>query len=220
MQEKEVAVASTKAFTSQVTVLALITVWFAQQDSRNKNHDTTQARTLLISSLHKLPTSVGMLINSIHDDCKMVCKKLLDQKTVFVLGKGFGESIAKEGALKIKEITYVHAEGSSSGALKHGPFALIDKGTPIIIIILNDEHKSQNMNSCQQVLSREADVIIITDCDDLPLEQCKIIRIPNCGLLTGLLAVIPLQLIAYELSILKKINPDKPKNLAKTVTVL
>lgn len=216
---KEMAVASTKAFTSQVTVLALISIWFGQQKSRNQIHDTTKLRKSLISALHKLPTSVGMLLNSVHHECKRICKSLANHSTVFILGKGLGESIAKEGALKIKEITYTHAEAYASGALKHGPFALIEKGTPIIMIILNDEHKAQNLNSCAQVISRNASVIVITDCDDLNLKDVEIIHVPSCGLLTGLCAVIPLQLIAYELSIYKKIDPDKPRNLAKTVTV-
>jgi glucosamine--fructose-6-phosphate aminotransferase (isomerizing) len=217
---KEMAVASTKAFTSQVTVLALISIWFSQQPSR-QHHNTIKQRKNLVSSLHKLPTSVGMLLNTIQDQCKRVAKTLIGHNTLFVLGKGLGDAIGKEGALKIKEITYTHAEAYASGALKHGPFALIDKGTPIIMVILDDEHKSLNLNAAAQVMSRNAEVIVISDCPSaLNLNGCEIIPIPPCGQLTALLAVIPLQLIAYELSIAKGIDPDKPKHLAKTVTVL
>jgi glutamine---fructose-6-phosphate transaminase (isomerizing) len=220
---KEVAVASTKAFTSQVTSLALISIWFSSLKSRDKVHNTTQQRKQLVSALHRLPTCVGMLLNTIQDDCRRIAKKLLNHTTLFVLGKGFGDCIGKEGSLKIKEITYTHAESYASGALKHGPFALIDKGTPIFMIILDDEHKSLNMNAAAQVKSRGADIYIISDCDPERFQSqgiCDdIIQIPSNGSLTALIGVIPLQLIAYELSILKGINPDKPKNLAKTVTV-
>eukprot|EP01080_Neovahlkampfia_damariscottae_P001381 gene1381-12002_t len=219
---KEVAVASTKAFTSQVTSLALIAIWFSQQKSR-EIHNTIQHRKQLVSALHRLPTCVGMLLNAVEEDCKRVAKNLLNQNTVFLLGKGMGDVIGKEGSLKIKEITYTHAESYASGALKHGPFALIDEGTPIFIIILEDEHKSLNLNAAAQVKSRGAKVIVITDCDSeriLAQKVCDdIIQIPSNGYLTALIGVIPLQLIAYELSILKGIDPDKPKNLAKTVTV-
>jgi glucosamine--fructose-6-phosphate aminotransferase (isomerizing) len=139
---------------------------------------------------------------------------------------GFGEPVALEGALKIKEMCYLHAEGYSGGALKHGPFALIedDKGkfgaTPIVMLILDDNHAHHMRTAAEEVKARGAQVIIITDKPELArdLDDSPII-IPNNGPLTALGAVLPLQLIAYELAMLKGINPDTPRNLAKAVTV-
>jgi glucosamine--fructose-6-phosphate aminotransferase (isomerizing) len=143
-----------------------------------------------------------------------------------VLGKGYGEPVALEGALKIKEMCYLHAEGYSGGALKHGPFALIENesgkfgATPIIMIILDDEHAQQMRTAAEEVKARGAEVIIITDKASLAedLDENPIV-IPSNGPLTALGAVLPLQLIGYELALLRGINPDTPRNLAKAVTV-
>jgi glutamine---fructose-6-phosphate transaminase (isomerizing) len=161
-----------------------------------------------------------MILSKVRDDCKRVAKLLVKHQTLFILGKGYGEPIAMEGSLKIKEITYTHAEAYASGALKHGPFALIEKGTPIIFIHTDDEHYSLNDNAIHQVASRGATVIVITDLPDEKLSKNVIhdyIKVPSNGMLTHLLCVIPLQLISFELSMLKGINPDKPKNLAKVI---
>lgn len=220
----EKAVASTKAFTSQVTVLGLIAIWFASLPNRGDVNNTVKQRKQLVSALHKLPSCSGMLLASVRDQCARIAKKLLHAQTLFVLGKGYADSIAKEGSLKIKEITYCHAEAYSSGALKHGPFALLTEGVPVILICLDDEYLDYNLNAAQQVSSRKASVYCITDADiNSPKFQKSlfedIIEVPSNGPLTALLAVIPLQLIAYELSILKGIDPDHPRGLAKTVTV-
>jgi glucosamine--fructose-6-phosphate aminotransferase (isomerizing) len=139
---------------------------------------------------------------------------------MFVLGKGPNEAIAKEGALKIKEITYIHAEGYAGGALKHGPFALITEGTPVILIITNDAHAQLMRSAAHEVRARGAKTLIITD--HAPLAEGVsdwVITIPACGVLTGLVATVPLQILAYELAVTRGINPDKPRNLAKAVTV-
>lgn len=139
---------------------------------------------------------------------------------------GYGEPVAYEGALKIKEMCYLHAEGYSGGALKHGPFALIedDKGkfgaTPIILLIFDDEHAHHMRTAAEEVKARGADLIIITDRPSLADGLCDDpIVIPRNGPLTALGAVLPLQLIAYELAMMRGINPDTPRNLAKAVTV-
>merc|ERR1712154_119065 len=140
---------------------------------------------------------------------------------IFVLGKGFGECIAYEGALKIKEVTYVHAEGYSGGALKHGPFALIDEDVPVII--LDDEHRKVMVTNAHEIEARNGKMIYITDNRELlaGLSQTEhVIEIPQNGPLTALLAVLPLQMIAYYLALAKGIDPDKPRNLAKAVTVV
>jgi glutamine---fructose-6-phosphate transaminase (isomerizing) len=139
--------------------------------------------------------------------------------------QGYGEPIALEGALKLKEMAYLHAEGYSGGALKHGPFALIEGpdgrfgATPIICLILDDEHASHMRVAAEEVKARGADLIIITDNPRLAKGLvADPIVIPNNGPLTALIATLPLQLIAYELALLRGINPDKPRNLAKAVT--
>lgn len=240
---REIAVASTKAFTSQVAVLTLIALFFAQ--NKYAPQFMFQDRINLVNALQKLPTQCGMTLNSTRKKCARVASYLLQHTTVFVLGKDLGEPIAREGSLKIKEITYTHAEGYASGALKHGPFALIEPGTPIILIILDDKNKNLGITAAHEVKARGAFVVVITDLKKTdftqsPMESTKIqkklpdpsktndlmkkicdeiIRVPHNHWLSGLNCVFPLQLIAYEMAIQKKINPDKPKNLAKTVTV-
>ena len=147
----------------------------------------------------------------------------VNKEHMFILGKGFGECIAREGALKIKEITYVHAEGYSGGALKHGPFAMIedhkgrDGATPIILLILDDEHAHHMQTAAQEVRARGAYTIVITDKRKLAEGIAdEIVEIPSNGPLTALLAVVPMQLLAYELAVAKGLNPDQPIYLAKT----
>ncbi|EQC42439.1 glutamine-fructose-6-phosphate transaminase (isomerizing) [Saprolegnia diclina VS20] len=218
---RENAVASTKAFVTQVTVLGLIAAWFAQ----NRVEVNRTKLDELIQSLHRLPITIGMALRT-RAICADIADKLMPSEHLFVLGKGYAEPIAYEGALKIKEITYLHAEGYSGGALKHGPFALIEgkEGqfgpTPIILIVLDDEHGQLMKTAAEEVRARGAYTIIITDnpamCDGL---ADAVIPIPNNGPMTALLASVPLQLIAYELAVKRGINPDVPRNLAKAVTV-
>lgn len=140
-------------------------------------------------------------------------------RNLFILGNA--HPIALEGALKIKEIAYIQAEGYAGGALKHGPFALIEKGTPIFLIILNDSEKKKMLTAAAEVHARGGHVIAITNCEDVVKDRHvhQSVSIPSNGLLTAILATVPFQLIAYELSVMKGINPDKPRNLAKAVTV-
>eukprot|EP00386_Alphamonas_edax_P004847 GDKI01015268.1.p1 GENE.GDKI01015268.1~~GDKI01015268.1.p1 ORF type:complete len:702 (+),score=224.42 GDKI01015268.1:71-2176(+) len=218
---REVAVASTKAFTSQVTVLALIASWFAQ----NKPDETkTERRQILMDAVHRLPVYAGMTLQCKHK-CANIAEKIKDADSLFVLGKGFAHPVALEGALKIKEISYIHAEGFPGGALKHGPFALIDekKKTPVILMVFSDQHAPLMINAAEQVRARGARLIFITDDASLVSRLAEdpedVIVVPSNGPLTALLASIPLQLIAYQLAVARGIDPDKPRGLAKTVTV-
>ncbi|KAJ0393416.1 hypothetical protein P43SY_005993 [Pythium insidiosum] len=196
---RENAVASTKAFVTQVTVMGLIAAWFAQNRPEG-NHSKMEE---LISAMHRLPITMGMALRT-RDQCTEIADHLLKSEHLFVLGRGYGEPIAYEGALKIKEITYLHAEGYPGGALKHGPFALIegDKdgkfgATPIILIVLDDEHAHYMKTAAEEVRARGAYTIVITDnpamCKDI---ADTIVPIPSNGPMTALLASIPLQLIA------------------------
>ena len=239
---RENAVASTKAFTTQVTVMALITCWFHQlrveSDKRIVAVETTSPATPhhqsraahsdtkfqgLVSALQRLPISFGMAMR-LRSQCAALADKLVEKENVFILGKGYGEPIAREGALKIKECSYLHAEGLSGGAMKHGPFALIsedmDKKTPVIMIILDDEHSHHMRTAAQELIARDADVHIITDDRHLAagIDSDPIV-IPRNGRLTALIAVLPLQFLAYELAVRRGIDPDFPRHLAKSVTV-
>lgn len=153
---REHAVASTKAFTCQVTALSLIGLWFRQCKEEREGLPMSAARRELMEALQRLPISFGMGIQS-RDKCRKIAAQLVNKNNLFILGKGYAEPIAMEGALKIKEMCYLHAEGFSGGALKHGPFALIegesgkDGQTPVIIIILDDEHASHMRTAAEEV---------------------------------------------------------------------
>ena len=218
---RENAVASTKSFTSQSVVLSLIGLWFAQ--FKNSTYDHTK----YISSLRDLSTDVSVAFK-LHDKCKSLASLLLalpdpnnSLQHMFILGRGLAEPIAYESSLKIKEITYIHAEGYSGGALKHGPFSLIEKNTPIILLILDDANFNLMRSTAEEVKARGAYVIVITNnpsiLDGSIYDFC--LTIPNNPCYSSLLTLIPLQLLAYELSVAKKLNPDLPRSLAKTVTV-
>lgn len=219
---QENAAPSTKSFTTQVVCMALVAMWFRQMKAKEKGLKVSNEQNTLAESLQRLPISFGMLMRT-QSACKKAAKKLLGKEHCFVLGKGFGEPIAMEGALKLKEIGYLHAEGYSGGALKHGPFAMIedDKGkqgaTPIVMLVLDDMHAHHMRTACEEVKARGAELIIITDNKKLAdgLDDDPII-IPSNGPLTALGAVVPMQMIAYELAMLKDNNPDAPRNLLKS----
>ena len=218
----EVGVASTKSFTSQVVCLSLISIWFAQIHNINENK-----RIKMISDLHNLSNDFKNTIDDILEQVKIVAYNLKksDVKNMFLLGKGSDEYVAREGSLKIKEISYVHAEGYSASSLKHGPFALLDENVPVIILNLETNHTSKIINCLQEVSSRNSPVFLITNQGTKlhsltsSLENVVTINVRENTSYSSLLGAIPLQLIAYYLSIEKGINPDKPKNLAKVVTV-
>lgn len=220
----EVSVSSTKSFTTQVVCLALVAMWFRQMKADILGLSTScNEQTSLAEALQRLPITFGMLMRT-QGVCKIAAKKLVGKEHCFVLGKGFGEPIAMEGALKLKEVGYLHAEGYSGGALKHGPFALIESdengkqgATPIIMLVLDDHHAHHMRTACEEVKARGAELIIITDKKRLAdgLDDNPII-IPSNGPLTALGAVVPLQMIAYELAMLKDNNPDAPRHLLKS----
>jgi glucosamine--fructose-6-phosphate aminotransferase (isomerizing) len=211
---KEVGVASTKAFTSQVVCLNLISIWFAQIHNLNE-----KKRITMIRDLHNLSNDIKNTIELCDIETKKIAEKM-KYSNMFLIGKGSDEYIAKEGSLKIKEISYIHSEGYSSSSLKHGPFALLDEHFPVIIINLDQMHKTKTLNCYQEVSSRKSPIIFITN--DITITNdvdCEILFVPENKTFASLLGIIPIQLLAYYLSINRGINPDKPKNLAKVVTV-
>ena len=211
---KEVGVASTKAFTSQTVCLSMTALWFA------KLHDVNlKKRTKMIDDLHNLSKDIEMTLDGCREIIQEIARKMKNDH-LFLLGKGSDEYIAKEGSLKIKEISYIHCEGYSSSSLKHGPFALLDENFPVIILNLDQTHRAKTINCYQEVISRKSPVVIISN--DVSISQevsCEIIYVPENKTYASLLGLVPIQLLAYYLSINKGINPDKPKNLAKVVTV-
>ena len=208
---REVGVASTKSFTSQVIILSMMAVWFSQIHNINNNK-----RRKFITCLRKLPYDIKKTIDLCKNK-KNLFIKILNKDNLFILGKGKSESIAKEGALKIKEITYIHAEGYSGSALKHGPFALLSKNMPVVLIAPKNEYYSKMNNIYQEVTSRKSPILFITD--DIDCKYDNNIIIPKNNIFGDLLSVIPLQLAAYFLSLERGLNPDRPRNLAKCVTV-
>jgi len=153
----------------------------------------------------------------VNNNINNIVQLLSNYNNLFILGKNNDEAIALEGSLKIKEISYIHSEGYSSSALKHGPFALLGPDMPLILLNNNIEYEPKVLNCYEEVASRKSPIIFITN--NKTLEKENTINIPYNESFSSLLGIIPLQLIAYELSILRGINPDKPKNLAKVVTV-
>jgi glucosamine--fructose-6-phosphate aminotransferase (isomerizing) len=209
---REVSVASTKSFTSQVIILSMISIWFAQLHNIN-----LEKRKLYINDLRQLNNDIKITLNTCQENVKKILPFFQNYSSCFVLGKGKALSIAKEGSLKIKELSRIHAEGYSISSLKHGPFALLDDGFPVIMIAPNNSDFVKFENAYEEITSRHAIVIFITN-----KNNCKynnVIYVPNNNTYSELLSVLPLQFLSYYLSIEKGLNPDMPKNLAKVVTV-
>lgn len=207
---REVAVASTKSFTNQCVVLSMIAVWFSQ------NRGTSiEKRRKIISDLRNVAYQIQNVLDN-EESCINIASILKEKSSIFLLGKGRDEAIAKEGSLKLKEISYIHAEGYSTSSLKHGTFALIEENLPIMIIDITEEHRDKNRNAYQEVMARNAFVIRFSDMID---NKKNDIIIENNTTFSGLLVNIYIQLISYHMALLKGNNPDYPRNLAKVVTV-
>jgi glucosamine--fructose-6-phosphate aminotransferase (isomerizing) len=205
---REVSVASTKAYTAQVILLSMMAVWCAQHHNMYPKE-----RERYISDLKRLHYNIQTALI----DVDKLIDIFIKTDHCFVLGKGKSETVAKEGALKLKEITYMHSEGYSTSSLKHGPFALLHDNFPVIILAPCDENYSKVENAYEEIKSRNAPIVFITNKEQKDKEN--VIMIPTNETFKELLCIFPLQLLAYTLSICKGINPDVPKNLAKVVTV-
>ena len=206
---REVAVASTKSFTNQCVVLSMVGIWFSQNLNTN-----IEKRKKIIEDLRNLSYQLEneMNVHSLH--IQNLVENWKTKNSMFLLGKGSNEAIAKEGALKLKEITYIHAEGYSASSLKHGSYALIEPGLPIILLDIDDIYRDKIQSVYHELISREAQVIRISDIDEN--SDFYIRRNSTFG---GIISNCLLQLMAYYLAIVKGNNPDFPRNLAKIVTV-
>jgi glucosamine--fructose-6-phosphate aminotransferase (isomerizing) len=214
---REVAVASTKAFTSQVLALVLIAMWFASEKSIN-----LAKRREIMSDIRRLPSDCQDELKVVDEQCQRLLPILKGHQNMFILGRDLAEPIADEGALKIKEIAYLHAQGYPGGSLKHGPFALIESGTPILLIMLDDEHANKIEIAAEEVKARGASTVLITN-KHLHSLNTKlydgIVIVPDNKTFGSLLSVIPLQYLAFKIAYNAGYSLDTPRNLCKTVNV-
>ena len=211
----EIAVASTKAYTSQVTMLTLIALYFAEILERG-NMEKVEA---LKKDLLKLPEKAEKVLKNT-SEIKKFAKRVHKEKDMFFLGRGVDYAVSLEGSLKVKEISYIHSEGYASGELKHGPIALIDTGVTVIATMTDKNLLEKSISNVQEVISRGAKVLAITNQDVENKGFDTIIKIPEVTTeISPVLSIIPLQLLAYYISTEKGLDVDKPRNLAKSVTV-
>ena len=211
----EFGVASTKAFTSQVTVLILLTLFLARRRDM-----TPQEGSAIIEDLEKIPEKVRTILND--ETITEVAQAFRNAKNFIYLGRGIHFPVALEGALKLKEISYIHAEGYPAAEMKHGPIALIDENMPVVFIAMRDDLYSKVVSNMQEVRARKGKIIAIASEGDTEIHNYAdhVIFVPNVhNILSPLLTVVPLQLLAYHIAIMKGCDVDRPRNLAKSVTV-
>ncbi|WP_061941864.1 glutamine--fructose-6-phosphate transaminase (isomerizing) [Brevibacterium ravenspurgense] len=218
----EIAVASTKAFLSQIVACYLLGLYLAQLRG-NKYRDEIQ---LILDELQNIPSKVQQLLDDDSQQITDLAKRLADTPSVLFLGRHVGFPVAMEGALKLKELAYIHAEGFAAGELKHGPIALIDEGQVVIIIVPSrfgrDSLHAKVVSNIQEVRARGANTIVIAEQGDEAVREyaSEVIYVPNTTtLLAPLLTTVPLQIFAMELAQAKGLDVDQPRNLAKSVTV-
>jgi len=213
----EIGVASTKAFTAQLAVLNMIALKIA----RKKGTIQEDRYYHLLNELHAIPEKVFKLLETI-DQIKDLAEKYKDARDFLYLGRGYNFPVALEGALKLKEISYIHAEGYPAAEMKHGPIALVDETLPVVFIATRDAHHQKVVSNIQEIKARKGKVIaVITEGDDSTMALCDdVIIVPESDeIVAPMLSVIPLQLLAYYIGIAKNYDVDKPRNLAKSVTV-
>ncbi len=212
----EIGVASTKAFTAQVVMLYMLAL------SLSKGRTISDIEIALhLKELSEMPEKAARILE-LNDQIKEIAERFKDAKNFLYLGRGFNFPVALEGALKLKEISYIHAEGYPAAEMKHGPIALIDEDMPVIFIATHDSTYSKILSNIEEVRSRKGRVIAIATEGDTEVSRLaeEVIYIPQSfGPITPLLTVIPLQLLAYHIATLRGCNVDRPRNLAKSVTV-
>jgi len=213
----EIAVASTKAYITQLVIMYLLALHLARVKDQYSNGELKQ----LTSELLYMDSLVEETLK-VKDKLKELACKYKDVQDTFFLGRGFDYAVAMEGALKLKEISYVHAEAYAAGELKHGPLALIDKGVPVLALITQDNLVEKTMSNIKEVKARGA--IVVAICKENLQESCQEcdeqILLPDVNpILAPLVAVVPLQIFSYYMAVLRGADVDKPRNLAKSVTV-
>jgi len=212
----EIAVASTKAYTSQITVLSILAMYLSEVLEKEEYEKEIEK---LKEDLVKLPKKIEELLKDTMQ-VKEFAKQVHTEKDMFFLGRGIDYACGLEGSLKLKEISYIHSECYASGELKHGPIALIEKGITVVSIITDKKLLEKTISNIQEVVSRGAKILVVTNQDLGEHKYDNIIRIPETNsLISAILAIVPLQLFSYYISKEKGLDVDKPRNLAKSVTV-
>lgn len=212
----EIGVASTKAFTSQLTVLALITLMLARARGMSEKE-----AVILATELGSIPAKVEKILGNV-DSIKAIASEFKDAGHFLYLGRGANFPVALEGALKLKEISYIHAEGYPAAEMKHGPIALIDEKMPVVCVVPKDSIYEKVISNVQEVKARKGRIIAVANDDDTEIESMAefVIRVPRTyGFFGPILNVIPLQVLSYYMAVARGANVDQPRNLAKSVTV-
>ena len=213
----EIGVASTKAFTTQITLLMLIGLRLGQLRGTLSRHEFSR----VAQELEALPKAVQTVLKS-EKEIEQIAKNYKDAANFLYLGRGYNFPVALEGALKLKEISYIHAEGYPAAEMKHGPIALIDKNMPVVVIATNKGHYEKVVSNIQEIKSRDGKIIAVVTRGDKSVKALAdhVIEIPEVTeSLTPILASVPLQLLAYHIAVMRGCNVDQPRNLAKSVTV-
>jgi glucosamine--fructose-6-phosphate aminotransferase (isomerizing) len=214
----EIGVASTKAFTCQLTTLAILALRAAQMRGRISDAELADK----LAALRSLPGLLNLALR-IEDKTKSISRKLAEARDILFLGRGAMYPLALEGALKLKEISYIHAEAYASGELKHGPIALVDKHVPIIVMAPRDSLFEKTVSNMQEVMARGGKVLLITDqkgAAEASSGVWETIIMPEVDpFLAPILYAVPAQLLAYHTAVAKGTDVDQPRNLAKSVTV-
>ena len=213
----EIGVASTKAFTGQISLLTLMALQLAHKRGTISNSYYYQ----LLNELENIPAKVKKVLEN-DSKIKYIAQMWKDAENALYLGRGYNFPVALEGALKLKEISYIHAEGYPAAEMKHGPIALIDENMPVVVIATNDSTREKVISNIQEVKARKGKILAIVKENDETIAEMAdyFIEIPETEEpLTPLLSVIPLQLLAYHIAVLRGCNVDQPRNLAKSVTV-
>lgn len=214
----EIGVASTKAFTAQLTILTLIAFKLGKHNGNLGNADFMS----LISELDAIPKKIEDVLNSTHDLVQNIAKDFVGVQNFLYLGRGYNYPAALEGALKLKEISYIHAEGYPAAEMKHGPIALIDENMPIVIIAPKKGHYDKIVSNVQEIKARKGKVIAVVNRGDQQVSEMAdyVIEIPETSeCFSPIVASVPLQLLAYYIAVYRGANVDQPRNLAKSVTV-
>ena len=212
----EIGVASTKAFTSQIAVLSLLGLWLGRMNNLNQLDGKRIATEMM-----EIPAKIQRILDGA-EEVRRIVKEYASAKNVIYLGRGFNFPVALEGALKLKEISYIHAEGYPAAEMKHGPIALIDENMPVVFIATKDEIYDKVLNNISEVKTRKGKVIAIANEGDTRVSEYAdhVIYVPETiPMLMPLLTVIPLQLMSYYMALELNCNVDQPRNLAKSVTV-
>jgi glutamine---fructose-6-phosphate transaminase (isomerizing) len=214
----EIGVAATKAFTTQLAVLAALTVAMA----RARGAITHEREAELVRHLTEIPSRAAEVLN--HDErLREIAQTIAEARDVLYLGRGSAFPMALEGALKLKEISYIHAEGYAAGEMKHGPIALIDESVPVIVLAPNDDLFEKTLGNVEEVMARGGRVVMISDAAGVARLADRLaygIAVPECDpFVAPLLYAIPIQLLAYHTAVIKGTDVDQPRNLAKSVTV-